>query len=233
MGGDLVDGDGVGHEFTGNPLRPLGDGGTEEEDLQLGPGGGLLGGLDLTDDGVHVVGETLVEHGVGLVEDKSLHLVIAHCPSGHQVLQSTGSGHHDVHPRLQLAHLRLVAGASVEGGALEGGGEGGDLSPDLHGQLPRRGDDHHSGLSSPGEGGRALKETFHKGDQKGHGLARSCPGPGHEVLHLLDGSDALCLDGEQSLVSLCPQLVGRSLLDQSVRHRLVQRHRPCRRCRRL
>ena len=122
-------------------------------------------------NGVHVLGETHVEHLVGLVEHHVAHGSEFRHAAVHQVDESSRRCHYDVHTLLQLAYLRLDACPSIHRYDVNVGDilrKVLQVVGNLQAQLARRRE--HNGLSLLYSRVNALQQGY----AEGGGLARSC-----------------------------------------------------------
>ncbi len=191
LGGDL-DLHRIGEVPLGDAPDPRREGGGEQR--------GLVPLRELAEDGLDVVGETHVEHLVGLVEDDVADLRQRQAAAA-QVVQGPPRGGHDhVHPAVEGLELVVDGLAAVdrEHGDAEGLAVAVHRLGDLHRQLPGGDQDQGRGRGPA----RALAgEPLEQGQGEGGGLAGAGGGLAHEVPALEERRDGGGLDGRGLLVA--------------------------------
>eukprot|EP01084_Bolivina_argentea_P016198 30326_1 len=200
------DTDGGAHELLGELEHVGGHGGGEEGDLDV------LG--EELEDLVNLLGETLGQHLIGLIEGEDAEGVGAEGTTLDHVGDAAGGADGDDDASLELLEVLLDAGSADESVA-EGLGLGEvltNLGDDLVGLLGK--------LASGGED-KALQvavaevQTLEEADGEGTGLAGTRLGLGDDVTTTDEGGDGALLDGRGLL-----ETVGVDTAQQA----LVQRH---------
>jgi hypothetical protein len=204
-------------EVRGEPLDLDGERRAEEQGLPVLGAGHVLLLHDPPDLGL----EAHVEHPVCLVEDQPAHAAQRHAAALDQIDQSAGRGDEDLHPALELPHLRVDLRSSVDDRGTQRAlvRKLAGLLVDLHGQLPRGCEDERQRLGSAAAAivraaSPALPVAFpevvrrelavhHRDDGKEESgsLAGAGLGAGHQVTLGHDDGDGVLLHGRRTVVT--------------------------------
>ena len=124
--------DGIGEDAVGQLGDLLRHGSAEEQGLALG--------RQLGDHLLHIVDEAHVQHAVGFVQYEDLQVVQVNEALLHQVQQTAGCSHYDIHTTVQRVRLWLLAHATEDHGVaqLQVTAVSSEALADLDGQLARR-----------------------------------------------------------------------------------------------
>ena len=127
---------------------------------------------------VDAVGETHIQHFIGLIQHNIAHQIEMHLPTMHQVDQASWSSHDDLHTFLQGTHLGFYGSTTIDGfymNAIDVLGKIADVIGNLQTQLARG--RKYQCLSIP----ERIVDPLQQWDTKGGGLTCTCLGQSNHI----------------------------------------------------
>lgn len=182
------------HVLTRDATNPTGNGRREQTQLDV-----VLGrGADGFEDRVDVLLEAELEHLIGLIEHDTLEITEVNVAAVDVVEDTTGGTDEDVNTVTKLARLIVDADATINGQNFELVVVMLDLlelATDLQGELS--GGSQDDSLDASVTELLVLSKIFNDGKTESEGLAGTGEVTSNNVVSLVDGIEAVLLDGEQ------------------------------------